>query len=75
MECPYCKQEMKPGYFYNSRQPLHWIPEDGKPSVFAYKTAKGGVSLRHRLSSGIGGYQTEAYYCADCHVVMAKTEN
>jgi hypothetical protein len=66
---------MKPGYFHNGRQPIHWIPEDGKPSAFAFKTARGGVSLRHKPTSGIGGYRAEAYYCAECKVVIAKTES
>lgn len=74
MECPYCKKEMKPGYLYNGRQPLQWIPEDGRPSAFAFSTAKSSVSLRHKPSSGIGGYRAEAFYCDACRIVMTKTE-
>ena len=75
MECPYCKKEMSEGYIHNGRQPIHWIPEDGKPSAFAFKTARGGVSLRHKPTTpAINGYQAEAYYCADCRMVLAKTE-
>ncbi len=74
MECPYCKKEMKQGYLHNGRQPIHWIPDGGKPAILAYNTAKGGVSLQHKPTSGIGGYRAEAYYCADCRVVIAKTE-
>ena len=75
MECPYCKKEMKQGYLHNRRQPVQWIPEDSSPSALAFKAAKGSVSLRHKPTSGIGGYRAEAYYCADCRVVLAKTEN
>ena len=76
MECPYCKKEMKPGYFHNGRQPLHWVPEDRKPSVLAFSIADGGVSLRHKPSNVFfHGYQAEAYYCAECRVVISKTEN
>lgn len=75
MECPYCKKEMKPGYMYNGRQPLQWIPEDEKPSAFAFGTAKGSISLQHKPTfPAINGYRAEAYYCADCRVVMAKTD-
>ena len=76
MECPYCKKEMKQGFMYNAFQPMQWIPEDGKPSVFRFRGAKGGVNLCH-LPTGpaiINGYSAEAYYCADCKVVLAKTE-
>lgn len=75
MECPYCKKEMSKGYIHSGRQPIHWIPDGVKPAMLAYNIAKGGVSLRHKPTSGIGGYRAEAYYCADCRVVMAKTES
>ncbi len=76
MECPYCKKEMKQGYLHNGRQPIHWIPDGNKPAILAYNTAKGSISLRHKPTSpAINGYSTEAYYCAECCVVMAKTES
>ena len=75
MECPYCKKEMSEGYIHNGRQPIHWIPDGGKPAMLAYNIAKGGVSLRHKPTSGIGGYRAETHYCADCRVVIAKTES
>lgn len=76
MECPYCKKEMSEGYIHNGRQPIHWIPDGAKPAMLAYNIAKGGVSLRHKPTGPaiINGYSAEAYYCADCRVVIAKTE-
>ncbi|MBQ2776600.1 MAG: MarR family transcriptional regulator [Peptococcaceae bacterium] len=74
MKCPYCSKEMMYGSIYNGRNPIHWIPNDSKPSVLAFKTAKNSVILRHQTASVLNGYSAEAYYCADCRIVIAKTE-
>lgn len=45
MKCPYCQKEMRLGYIYNGKQPVHWIPNGGRPSVFAFSIAEQGVGV------------------------------
>ena len=73
MKCPYCQQKMRPGYLQNSTQPVQWIPEGSKPSMWKGQPAKYGVPF------GGGnciwkGYTAEAHYCAACGVVIAKVK-
>ena len=50
MYCPICNKEMLSGYLYNGNQPLQWIPEDKKPSKFAFSTTDDGVKLNNKFS-------------------------
>ena len=75
MYCPICNKEMLSGYLYNGNQPLQWIPEDKKPSKFAFSTTDNGVKLNNKFSLfKTGGYNAEAYYCDKCHIIIAPTE-
>lgn len=72
MKCPYCSREMEAGYIHNGNQPVQWIPNGKKPSIFKFSAADDGVKLSNKFS--MGGYDAEAYYCDACHVVIAKAE-
>ncbi len=75
MKCPYCSAEMLCGYFYNSNQPVQWIPKNKKPSWLAFSTASDAVKLNNKFTPfKIGGYNAEAFYCEACQIVIAKTE-
>ncbi len=73
MKCPYCQNEMSPGYIPDGRQPVQWLPEGKKPSSFAFARAKDGVSLSNFFSLW-NGYQATAYYCWQCGIVIAPVE-
>ena len=72
MKCPYCNKEMSVGYIHNGDQPVQWIPNGKKPSIFRFSAADGGVKLSNNFS--LNGYKAEAFYCDACHIVVAKTE-
>ena len=72
MKCPCCEREMQKGYFRHVDQPVQWIPNGKKPSIFRFSAADDGVKLSNKFS--MGGYDAEAYYCDACHVVIAKAE-
>ena len=72
MKCPYCNKEMSVGYIHNGNQPVQWIPNGKKPSIFRFLAADGGVKLSNEFS--LNGYNAEAFYCDACHIVVAKTE-
>ncbi len=69
MKCPYCERTMKRGYMIDRSQPIQWIPEDSKPSIWKTGVAEGAVVL------GDGGfwqtYKATAYYCPSCKMVIA----
>lgn len=72
MNCPYCKNELLGGYIHNQTQPVQWIPNDAKPSIW-----RGGLAER---SVQIGKYsiwresKANAYYCPSCKVVIIPAE-
>lgn len=75
MKCPYCSKEMKCGYLYNDNQPLQWIPEGRRPSLFNYSVADYAVELYNKYSLfKTGGYSAETYYCDACNVIISKTK-
>ena len=72
MKCPYCSGEMLVGYIHNGNQPVQWIPNGKKPSIFRFSATDDGIKLDNKFS--MSGYRSEAYYCDACHVVIAKAE-
>ena len=72
MNCPICNREMKKGYFHAGSQPIQWIPETAKPSIWKTGVAEGAVVL------GSGSYwktyKADAFYCSVCKIVIAPTE-
>ena len=72
MNCPYCKNEMTPGYIPNGGQPVQWLPEGRRPSPFSFTVAEAGVPLRNTFSPWkANGYKAAAYYCKGCGIVLA----
>ena len=66
---------MASGYIFNYKQPVQWIPNGKKPSMFAFSLSDDGVELKNKFSMfKTGGYKAEAYYCSNCHIVVAPTE-
>ena len=57
MKCPYCGAEMNKGYFHNDGQPVQWIPEGQKPSVWRGQLAKASVPLGQ--GSWLKGYRAD----------------
>ena len=72
MKCPYCSREMEVGYIHNGNQPVQWIPDGKKPSIFRFSATDDGIKLNNKFS--MSGYRSEAYYCCTCRFVISKTE-
>lgn len=72
MKCPYCEREIKKGYFINGSQPIQWIPEGNKPSVWKTGIAKDAVQLGS--GSYWKSYKAEAYYCQSCKIVITPVK-
>ncbi len=72
MKCPCCEKEMRKGFFRNSDQPVQWIPENSKPSIFKTGVAEGAVVLGDK--SFWKGYRADAYYCPTCRFVIVPVE-
>lgn len=76
MKCPYCKNEMLLGYIPNGQQPVQWIPDGERPSLFSFVTSGTGVSLDNKFSPlKVNGYKAIAYCCIDCGIVLAPTKD
>jgi len=45
MNCPYCQNEMPLGYIPSWSQPVQWLPDGKRPSMFAFTLAKSGIPL------------------------------
>ena len=75
MKCPYCDTEMSAGYLHNGNAPIQWHPKGVMPTRIAFTTADKGVTLKNKFSFfKESGYCAEAYYCCQCHIVIAPTE-
>lgn len=72
MNCPYCKQELWSGYIHNSGQPVQWIPNGTKPSIWRGGLAKRSVPLSDY--SFFRESKANAYYCPSCKVVIIPAE-
>ena len=73
MKCPYCDRLMRSGYLQNHGQPVQWIPEGSKPSVWRGGIAKTGVPLSDE-SGWFKGYTAEAHFCDFCKIVIAPVK-
>ena len=71
MKCPACQREMQKGYLHNAGQPVQWIPEDSKPSLWKTGVANGAVVLDNDFLWR--GYRADAFYCPACKMVIAPT--
>ena len=73
MNCPYCSREMARGYLRDASQPIQWIPEGKRPSIWKFSSVEHGVTMSGEYEFGMG-YTAEAHHCAGCGVVIAKTK-
>lgn len=75
MKCPYCQKKMQLGYVPNWSQPVQWLPDGKRPSIFAFSAAADGVLLINQFKPlKAYGYKAKAYYCPNCKVVIARTQ-
>ncbi len=75
MKCPYCQKEMQWGYIPNWSQPVQWIPDGEKPSLFSFSVAQKGIALINQFKPfKVYGYKAKAYYCSKCKIVLAPTK-
>lgn len=74
MNCPYCQNEMQLGNIPNWSQPVQWLPDGKRPSMFAFSVAANGVLLMNQYRILKEGYQAKAYYCQKCKIVIAHTQ-
>ncbi len=75
MNCPYCQKKMQLGYIPNWSQPLQWLPDGKRPSIFSFTAAKDAVPLRNQFRPlKAHGYKAKAYYCIKCKIVIAPTQ-
>ena len=68
MKCPYCEQEMRSGYVHNQGQPVQWIPDGVRASVWRGGLANGAVQLGE--DSFWFDSKADAFYCPSCEVVI-----
>ena len=74
MRCPYCQEEMRPGYIPNGEQPVQWIPNGERPSHISFSVAETGVALINQFKPlQANGYRAEAHYCPKCGIAIAPT--
>lgn len=64
--CPYCSQEMEPGYIYNGKDDIVWTPKDSDPSGFINFPHKDQVMLSRSLR--IRTNKLKVYRCPRCKV-------
>ena len=75
MNCPYCQNEMPFGYIPSWSQPVQWLPDGKRPSMFAFTLAKSGIPLINQYNLlKAHGYKAKAYYCQKCKIVLAHTQ-
>lgn len=74
MKCPYCSNEMLQGYINNYDNPVQWFPKDINPSRIRYKKTSASIKLNNKFFLFKYGYKAEAFYCENCHIVIAQTE-
>ena len=75
MKCPYCQKEMQLGKISNWLQPIQWIPDGQKPSLFSFSVAQNGISLINQSKLlKVYGYKAEAYYSSKCRIIIAPTK-
>lgn len=75
MKCPYCGKEMCLGYIYNGQQPIQWLPKGVMPARVKFTKRDEGVDLKNKFSLlKESGYTAEAFYCYECHIVIAQAE-
>ncbi len=72
MKCPYCGRDMNIGYLFSERKPNQWIPANKKPPIWVKSVTADGVKLNNK--SGMTGHKATAYYCNNCKIVIAPTE-
>lgn len=73
MQCPCCDRAMRSGYLQNHGQPVQWIPDGAKPSIWRGGIAREGVPLSAE-SSWFKGCTVEAHYCGFCKLVIAPVK-
>ena len=70
---------MRLGYFHDYEVPIKWIPADKKFSLLNFTVVGGAVPLSSEKYSWVKGFVSQAYYCENCHIVIANgfraTEN
>lgn len=67
MKCPYCQNEMQPGYI-QCRDGVTWTPK--KQLIDALSSiGKGAIALNNDKSS-IFNNTSHAYCCRDCEMVI-----
>ena len=70
MKCPYCEGEMKLGYLSGGEQPVQWIPQGKKISIWRAGVADDAVVFGD--GGFFKGYTADAYYCQGCRLVIMK---
>ena len=71
MMCPYCGKDMNKGYIPTQEMPPQWIPSGMKRPSWKWQVSKDAVKCN--CDSNLHGYSMEAYYCANCKIVLAST--
>ena len=69
MKCPYCNQEMHTGYIPNSSQPVQWLPEGEKASIWRGGVSPNAVRLSARRPM-FGDHQAISHLCVACRVII-----
>lgn len=76
MKCPYCGKKMEMGYI-KSNELIQWVPADDKSMrpILRSSKAKNGIALNN-IEEGMfyTTYKAETYYCGNCNIVVANTE-
>lgn len=64
---------MKAGYIPGTDQPVQWIPDGKKKSVFKFSVAYDGIALSDK-GIHITGYTADAFFCQKCGIVIVPVK-
>lgn len=70
MKCSCCGEVLVRGYFYNSTQPIQWIPQDKEPAFWKGGVAKDAIRLGNGSLLDWDGYRADAYFCKRCQMII-----
>ena len=68
MKCPYCKNEMDPGFLPATKLPLYWLPESSSTSLSVISKPKDGIQLTKFPMWTT--QKARSFYCRKCEIVI-----
>lgn len=73
MICPYCKKEMKEGYFFVGLQPVYWIPKE-EDHTWLINHATGNKVLLAKYNP-LKVHKIKVFRCPHCQIEIIDEKN